>query len=99
MSATRAGILVVTSDGTELGRLALASNDDKGPKALGGVRRSASGTFKMLAGRHVIRFAFTNAKDGSTIVSAHDRDIADGAALAATIDVGMRGRDLDVKLE
>ena len=98
LTTMRAGSLTVSSDGKALGQLVVAANEDNGPKALGNVMREKSATLTAPAGRHMLRFAFTN-RDGSTITKDYERDLPEGGSLAATVDIGFRGKDFSVNFE
>lgn len=98
LSTMRAGTLTVSSDGKVLGQLVVAANEDNGPKALGNVMRERSATLTAPTGRHVLRFVFTN-RDGSTITKDYERDLPEGESLAATVDIGFRGKDFSVDFE
>ena len=98
LTTMRAGTLIISADGKELGRLSVAANDVRGPRALGSVMREESVVLNAPAGRRLLRFAFTN-RDASTITREVEREIREGGSLAVTVDIGVRGRDLDIQFE
>ena len=98
LTTMRGGTLTVTAKGKELGRLTVAANQVRGPRALGSVMREESAAFNAPAGRHLLRFAFTN-RDATTITREVEGEIREGGSLAVTVDIGVRGRDLDIKFE
>lgn len=97
VSSMRAGILVVKDGGRELGRLRILQNTGRGAKAIKNVMRKESATLPLPSGRRTLTFAWT--MDGRTVAREVQADVPESGRLSVKVDVGMRGKDLDVAFE
>ena len=90
----KAGTLVVSDRGRELGRLDIPE-PRKGFGALKTLVRKNSGTMSLPAGTRDLTFVYTT-KDGHVATQAASHEFIEGRTTSVKVDVGYRGRALDV---
>jgi hypothetical protein len=97
VSSMRAGTLTVTDGGRQVGRLVIPPNEGGALKSIRNVARKKSATLELQAGRRALTFSWS--MDGHVVAREVMADVPASGRLSAKVDVGVRGKDLDVTIE